>query len=83
MIDPITQSISTIGGNGAWSGGGCERDDISATNACLNNPTSIAIDFSENIYIAELSNYRIRLIDHTTGSIRTVIGNGTGVIEVQ
>ena len=30
-----------------------------------------------NVYIADLSNYRIREVDHSTGIITTVAGNGT------
>src|SRR2546429_9971313 len=40
-------------------------------------PYGIAFDNSNNLYIADLCNYRTRKVDHVTGLISTVAGNGT------
>src|SRR6185437_1478156 len=68
------QIISTIAGNGtgAYSGDGAQ-----ATNAEISSPKGIACDISGNIYIADYSNNRIRIVN-TSGIIKTFAGNGTG-----
>ena len=84
LVDLVTGVISTFAGTGQWSVTGnsaCMNDLIAATNACLNNPTSIASDASGKIYISEMSNYRIRMISE--GIISTIVGNGWAKIEVQ
>ncbi len=59
MINP-TGIISTIAGNGT---GGFSGDGGIATNAELRNPNGVAIDASAcNLYIADLSNNRIRKV---------------------
>jgi sugar lactone lactonase YvrE len=73
-IDAATGKISTIAGNGACGYGG---DGAAATNAKLGYPTSVALDSSNNLYIADANNNRIRKVDATTGNISTVAGNGT------
>jgi len=47
-----------------------------ATKAWLAAPHSIAVDNSDNLYIAEFENFRVRKVD-TNGIITTVAGNGT------
>ena len=64
--------ISTIAGTGTASFGG---DNGAATAATLNNPSSIAVDASGNIYITDQNNQRLRMIN-TAGIITTVAGNG-------
>lgn len=64
--------ISTIAGTGV---GGYNGDNIAATNAQINNVTGVALDGAGNVYIADLSNYRIRKVD-TFGVISTVAGTG-------
>ncbi len=75
MIRKVQKSsgiISTIAGNGA----GYSGDGGLATSAQFNNLYSIAVDSSDNIYIADTSNHRIRKIDKATGIIITVAGTG-------
>ena len=61
--------ISTVAGGGVGDGG-------SATNASLSNPFGVAVDGGGNMYVADLSNNRIRKVDVATGIITTVAGNG-------
>ena len=64
--------ITTVAGNGI---AGYSGDGIPATNASLYNAQNIALDSAGNIYIADLTNHRIRKVD-TFGFITTVAGNG-------
>lgn len=65
--------VTTIGGNGTQ---GFSGDGGAATAAAMNNPTAIVADTSDNLYITDQFNHRIRMID-TNGNIQTVAGNGT------
>lgn len=65
--------ITTIAGTGAASSTG---DGSAATAATLNGPTGIAIDAAGNIFISEGDGHRVRKIN-TSGTISTVVGNGT------
>lgn len=67
-----TGIITTIAGNGI---GGFSGDGGAATNAQLNFPGGVAIDAQQNVYIADASNNRIRMVD-THGIITTVAGTG-------
>jgi sugar lactone lactonase YvrE len=64
--------ISTVAGNGTW---GFAGDGGPATAAQLNSPWGIAEDGGGNIYIADMSNNRIRKVT-PAGVISTVAGNG-------
>lgn len=66
--------ITTIAGTGV---AGYNGDGILATTAQLYFPQSIAVDDFGQIYIADLSNFRIRKID-SFGIISTFGGNGVG-----
>src|SRR5574341_2406801 len=65
--------IVTIAGGGSGGLG----DDGLATSATLSSPTGVSADASGNIYIADVLNNRIRKVDHNSGIITTVAGNGT------
>lgn len=71
-IDGRTQTISTVAG----STKGFAGDGTSATSAQLDSPSAIAFDSHENLYIADLANHRIRMVEAATGIISTVAGNG-------
>ncbi len=71
-VDASADTITTVAGNGT---AGFSGDDGPATSASLNNPFSVFVDGSGNIYIGDASNHRIRKVD-TSGSISTVAGNG-------
>jgi trimeric autotransporter adhesin len=71
--------INTFAGNGYNSGsggGGYSGDGGPATVAELHTPTSVTLDNSGNVYIADLANQRIRIVN-TSGIITTVAGNGS------
>jgi sugar lactone lactonase YvrE len=55
---------------------GFSGDGGPATSASLNGPSALAIDGSGNLFIADVSNNRIRKVDLATGVISTVAGNG-------
>ena len=65
--------ITTVAGNGTASYSG---DGGAATNAGLDNPYGVAVDASDNLFIADTENQRIRKVG-TNGIITTVAGNGT------
>jgi len=65
--------ISTFAGTGTAGFGG---DGGQATAAKLYHPAGIAIDAAGNLYIADISNQRIRKIN-TAGIITTVAGTGS------
>lgn len=65
--------INTIAGTG---GAGYSGDGGLATSAQLNMPSDVRVDARGNIYIADMSNHRIRRID-PAGVITTVAGDGS------
>jgi GT2 family glycosyltransferase/sugar lactone lactonase YvrE len=73
-IDRHTQVITTIAGSGEE---GFDGDDGPAVEAKLNTPGGVAAASNGDIYIADTLNYRIRMIDHATGFIHTVAGDGS------
>jgi len=73
-VTASTGVITTVAGNGT---AGYSGDGGPATSAELSSPAGVALDSSGNIYIADLSNSRIRKVTVSTGVITTVAGNGT------
>lgn len=71
-VDVLTNNISTFAGNGT---GGFSGDNNYAISAQLNNPTTIAVDASGNLFISDEGNNRIRKVT-TNGIIVTVVGDG-------
>jgi sugar lactone lactonase YvrE len=67
--------ISTVAGR---DGGGVnDNDNVEpATNKKLNFPSRVAVDVSNNIYIADTNSHRIRLFT-VGGNISTVAGDGS------
>ena len=65
--------INTLAGNGT---SGFSGDGGQATSANLHNPSSIVIDATGNLYIADYDNMRIRKVN-TSGIITTFAGTGT------
>lgn len=67
--------IKTIAGNYSM-GPGYNGDGILAVDAQLNYPVGLAIDNSDNLYISDNVNSRIRIVDLSTGIINTFCGTG-------
>ncbi len=77
VIRKVTVStgvISTVAGTGS---GGYNGDNIQATAATLNFPFDVVLDSSDNLYICDRNNNRVRKVDASTGVITTVVGTGT------
>ena len=74
-VSAATGIIATIAGNGKSGYGG---DGTKATSAGVefDNPLGVTTDVYGNIYIADTTNQRIRVIDAATGIITTLAGNG-------
>ena len=66
------QTVSTVAGNGVL---GYNGDGMAATASALNQPRGVAFDASGSMYIADLSNHRIRRIT-SAGTISTFAGTG-------
>ena len=58
-------TITTVAGTGVV---GNSADDQLAVNAQLNSPSSVTLDASGNLYIADMGNHRIRVVS-TSGEI--------------
>ncbi len=74
-VDAVTQTITTVVGNGTDGAGG---DGGPATEASLGFLFNIAVDGPGNIYISDTNNNRVRRVDAATGVITTVAGGGVG-----
>jgi len=71
-VDP-SGNITTVAGNGSY---GYSGDGATATSAKLAGPYGVAVDGAGNLYIADRSNFRVRMVS-PGGIIATVAGNGT------
>lgn len=73
-VDQATGVITTVAGDGATFYGG---DGGPATSAGLPRPDGVGVDAAGNVVISEWTT-RIRRVDHATGIISTLAGNGSG-----
>jgi sugar lactone lactonase YvrE len=71
-VDAITGTITTVAGSGK---AGFSGDGGKATDARLNAPEGIAMDSVGNLFVADNSNSRVRMVS-PEGIITTVAGNG-------
>ncbi|TNE88395.1 MAG: hypothetical protein EP330_15040 [Deltaproteobacteria bacterium] len=71
-FDPSLETMDFIAGTGGRDFVG---DGGPAEDAVLDLPVSVAVDDDDNIYLADMANQRIRMIDGD-GVIDTVAGNG-------
>ena len=72
-IDMRSGVISTAAGTGVR---GYSGDEGPANRAELAQPHSIALDKSDNVYICDIMNNRVRRLDPKTGVITTFAGTG-------
>ena len=72
-IDAQTGVISTVAGVCRY---GYDGDGKPAVRSMLNVPEAAIVDQEANVYIADSMNHRIRRVDHATGLIETIAGNG-------
>ncbi|HMF62948.1 MAG TPA: Ig-like domain repeat protein [Edaphobacter sp.] len=68
----IAGTITTIAGTGTQ---GFSGDAGPATAAQLDSPQGLALDASQNLYIADTHNHRIRKLNLATGTITTIAGS--------
>ena len=66
----ITTIAGVVGASGGYNG-----DNMAATQAMLNFPAGIAVDFTGQVYFSDRENNRIRKIN-LDGFILTIAGNG-------
>ncbi len=71
----LNGTIITLAGDGMIAYNG---NNISAPSSQLSNPVCVASDDSGNIYMSEAGNNMVRVINHSTGNIFKIAGNGTG-----
>lgn len=71
----ISGTISRIAGNAAGTAG-AGGDGAAATSASLNDPLDVYLDSSNNVYIADHNNNKIREVVKATGNIVTFAGTG-------
>ncbi len=74
-VDASTQIITTVAGTGTKKGQ--SGDGGPATSATLGLIVGITVDASGNIYVADPTYNRVRMISAATQKISTVAGNGT------
>jgi hypothetical protein len=74
VLNPAGLISTFAGGNSSAGFGG---DGGPARAAQLSAPRGLAIDASNNVYIADTGNHRVRMVNASTGIISTVAGNGT------
>ena len=67
-----TGTLTVVAGNGTM---GYSGDGAAATSAALNQPESVFVDGSGNIFIADTYNSVIREVTASNGYIQTVAGN--------
>ncbi len=72
-VDHRTGRISTVAGTGQK---GYSGDGGLAVNATFNRPHSIAFDADDNLYICDIGNHRVRVVDAKTGIVSSFAGTG-------
>lgn len=72
-VDHKTGVISTIAGTGV---AGFSGDGGPASKAQMSQPHSIALDDKDRLFICDIKNHRIRMVDPQTGIISTFAGTG-------
>jgi streptogramin lyase len=76
-VDAKTGVISTVAGTGGKSGFG--GDGGPADKALLREPNGICLDGTGKLYIADVADQRVRVVNLKAGTIATLAGNGKRV----
>lgn len=74
-VDATTGLISTVAGDGSKLSSG---DGGPAIKAGLVEPNGVALDGRGHLYIADVADHRIRVVDLDSGTITTFAGDGRG-----
>jgi sugar lactone lactonase YvrE len=72
-VDAKTHVITTVAGNG---NPGFSGDGGAANQAQFKQPHSICLDNAGHLYICDIGNHRIRVVDLASGTIDTFAGTG-------
>jgi sugar lactone lactonase YvrE len=72
-IDRSNKTLHHVAGTGKQ---GYSGDGGDARQAQLAGPKGIAVDHDGNILLCDTENHCVRMIDHSTGKIQTLIGDG-------
>jgi sugar lactone lactonase YvrE len=76
LYDPATQTVATIAGNGQPGFAG-DDGPVSPETVQFRQPICIALNDEETqLFIADIGNRRVRVMDLKTNQIRTIAGNG-------
>jgi sugar lactone lactonase YvrE len=75
-VTAATGIIITLAGGGSGGGSDGIGDGAAAINSILDDPTSVAVDASGNVYVADSGHCLIRQIN-TAGTINVVAGTGS------
>jgi sugar lactone lactonase YvrE len=73
-VDAISGIITTFAGTGAT---GASPNGTPAASALLDMPSAMAFDPSQNLIVADQHTHVLYRIDHLSGAISTIAGNGT------
>jgi streptogramin lyase len=73
-VDSRTGVISTIAGTGGKSGYGGDGGPVE--KALFREPNGICLDGKGKLYVADVADQRVRVVDLATGTITTFAGNG-------
>jgi sugar lactone lactonase YvrE len=72
-IDAKTGIITTVAGNGLQ---GFSGDNGIASAAAIDSPGGLAFDATNDLFITDTHNHRVRRLDAITGVITTIAGSG-------
>ncbi|MBO0735920.1 MAG: hypothetical protein J2P48_05045 [Alphaproteobacteria bacterium] len=73
-IDAASGIATTFAGNGSSGSGG---DNGAASRAAMVEPNGLALDPGQTrLFIADVADHRVRVVDLTSGTIRTFAGTG-------
>lgn len=72
-LDLKTNQVTTVAGTGEK---GYTGDGGQATEARLNEPYEVRFDSVGNMYVVEMMNHIVRVVDNETKKIRTIAGTG-------